>query len=315
MYCQATGAFMSGKNVLKLVLNAHGALYATLRYCRHPSILKRDFSTWLYRQLIQLKRLRPLNEQSSGERGIVVSLTSYGGRLDYAYLTVLSLLHQTVPPDRIVLWVDADTNPNAVPGSLKRLETYGLDIRYGCENLKGHKKYIWALREFSDSCVITVDDDVMYPSDTVESLMSAHAEHPEAVVGRRVHRMLLSAGKLAPYIEWEHEWSENGCPRSDLFATGVGGILYPPHCFGEGAFDLSSIQETGLGNDDIWLKANEVIYGRSVAWAPCGRVLPYKIVEDLDNGLYHGNVQGGGNDRHILAIERALGIDFADCVC
>ena len=305
---------METNTELRLGLKNPCSPHTLCRYMRHPSILRKDFTTWAYRQLIQVRKLRPLSMQTSGERGVVVSLTSYGERLDYVYLTVLSLMHQTMPPDRIVLWIDFDTDPNSVPDSLKRLEPYGLDIRYGCENLKGHKKYFWALREFSDSCVITVDDDVMYPAETVESLMTAHANYPEAVVGRRVHRMLLSDGKLVPYVDWDQEWSKDGLPRRDLLATGVGGVLYPPHCFGEKVFDLSAILDTGLGNDDIWLKANEVIYGRDVAWAPCDRPLPYKIVEDLDNGLCIENVLGGENDRHIHAIEEATGIDFADCV-
>ena len=305
---------MSGNNVLKRTLKNCAHSHVALPYRRRLSILRKDFTTWAYRQLIQARKLRPLSMRSSAKRGVVVSLTSYGERLDYAYLTVLSLMHQTMLPDRIVLWIDVDTDLAAVPESLKRLEPYGLDIRCGCENLKGHKKYFWALREFSDSCVITVDDDVMYPADTVESLMAAHANYPEAVVGRRVHRMLLSDGELAPYVDWDQEWSKDGRPRRDLFATGIGGILYPPRCFGEKAFDLNPILDTGLGNDDIWLKANEVIYGRDVAWAPCDRVLPYKIVEDLGNGLCIENVLGGENDRHIHAIEEATGIDFADCV-
>ena len=137
---------METNTELRLGLKNPCSPHTLCRYMRHPSILRKDFTTWAYRQLIQVRKLRPLSMQTSGERGVVVSLTSYGERLDYVYLTVLSLMHQTMPPDRIVLWIDFDTDPNSVPDSLKRLEPYGLDIRYGCENLKGHKKYFWALR-------------------------------------------------------------------------------------------------------------------------------------------------------------------------
>ena len=36
---------------------------------------------------------------------IVVSLTTYGNRIHEVYLTIESLLHQTVKPDRIILWL------------------------------------------------------------------------------------------------------------------------------------------------------------------------------------------------------------------
>ena len=222
-------------------------------------------------------------------------------------------MRQSVKPDRIILWLDIEEGSGAVPASLRGLESYGLDIRYGCENLKGHKKYFWALREFVDSCVITVDDDVMYPADTVGSLLTAHGRYPDAVVARRVNRMVVADDALAPYADWEFGWHEDDVPRDDLLATGVGGVLYPPRCFGDRAFDLGPIAGTGLGNDDLWLKANEIIEGRKVAWAPCEQIHPYAIVADQDDGLCDANVRGGGNDASIRVIERALGVSFASC--
>lgn len=301
---------MGAKGRLKLILKRVPHLYAACRYLRHPSVLKRDLGSLAYRRMLLSKGPVSLKDRS-GSPGVMVSLTSYGKRLGIVHLTVLSLMGQSVRPDRIVLWLDAEEG--AVPGSLKMLEKYGLDIRYGCEDLKGHKKYFWALREFADSCVITVDDDVMYPADTVESLLAAHGRYPDAVVARRVNRMVVADGALAPYADWEFEWHGDDVPRDDLLATGVGGVLYPPHCFGDLAFDLGPIAGTGLGNDDLWLKANEIIYGRKVAWAPCDLPHPYAIVPDQDDGLFDGNVQGGGNDVSIRAIERALGVSFAGC--
>ncbi|WP_322354172.1 hypothetical protein [Paratractidigestivibacter sp.] len=304
---------MTAKDDLKNVLKRLKPLYKACRYVRHPSVLKRRLDSWAYRWMLLLKG--PSSLSDAGEpSGVTVSLTSYGKRLNIVHLTILSLMRQSVRPDRIVLWLDVEEGSGAVPGSLRKLEGYGLDIRYGCEDLKGHKKYFWALREFADSCVITIDDDVMYPADTVESLVAAHKHFPDAVVARRVNRMVSADGELVPYAEWEFEWHECDVPRDDLLATGVGGVLYPPRCFGDQAFDLDPIESTGLGNDDLWLKANEIIEGRKVAWAPCERMHPHEIAAEQDDGLSVLNVQGGGNDASIKAIERALGVSFASCV-
>ena len=302
---------MIAKDDLKNVLKRFKPLYKACRYVRHPSVLKKRFDSWVYKRMLLLKSPSLISNESEPS-GAVVSLTSFGKRLDIVHLTILSLLRQSVRPDRIVLWLDVEEG--AVPDSLKKLEKYGLDIRYGCEDLKGHKKYFWALREFADLCVITVDDDVMYPADTVESLMAAHKRYPDAVVARRVNKMVVADGRLVPYADWEFEW--HGCnePRDDLLATGVGGVLYPPRCFGDRAFDLGPIAGTGLGNDDLWLKANEIIEGRKVAWVPCEHMHPHEIVADQDDGLSGFNVLCGGNDASIDAIERALGISFASCV-
>ena len=304
---------MVAKDDLKNVLMGFKPLYKACRYVRHPSVLKKCLDSWAYKRMLLLKG--PSSISNAGEpSGAVVSLTSYGKRLDIVHLTILSLMRQSVRPDRIVLWLDIEEGSSAVPDALRKLEEYGLDIRYGCEDLKGHKKYFWALREFADSCVITVDDDVMYPADTVESLLAAHNRYPDAVVARRVNRMVLADGALAPYADWEFEWHEDDAPRDDLLATGVGGILYPPRCFGDRAFDLGLITDTSFGNDDLWLKANEIIEGRKVAWVPCKRIRFHQIVADQDEGLNSFNVLCGGNDASMEAIERSLGISFASCV-
>ena len=302
---------MGAKDKSKAILKRCRPLYAACRYLRHPSVLKRDLDSRAYRRMLLSKGPVPL-KGGRDSIDVVVSLTSYGKRLGIVHLTILSLMRQSVRPDRIVLWLDAEEG--AVPESLKELEKYGLDIRYECEDLKGHKKYFWALREFADQCVITVDDDVMYPADTVASLMAAHKRYPDAVVARRVNRMVLAGGSLAPYVDWEFEWHEDDAPRDDLLATGVGGVLYPPHCFGDRAFDLGPIAGTGLGNDDLWLKANEIIDGRKVAWAPCRPIHPYSSVAGQDDGLFDFKGLGGGNDVSILAIERAIGVSFTSCV-
>ena len=302
---------MGAKDKLKAILKRCRPLYAVCRYLRHPSVLKRDLDFRAYRRMLVSKG--PVSLKGGRDSaGVVVSLTSYGKRLGIVHLTILSLMRQSVRPDRIVLWLDAEEG--AVPESLKELEKYGLDIRYECEDLKGHKKYFWALREFADQCVITVDDDVMYPADTVESLLAAHNRYPDTVVARRVNRIVVDDGRLAPYADWEFEWRGDDAPRDDLLATGVGGVLYPPHCFGDRAFDLGPIAGTGLGNDDLWLKANEIIDGRKVAWAPCRLIHPYSSVAGQDDGLFDFNGMGGGNDASILAIERAIGVSFASCV-
>lgn len=299
---------------LKTEVKSHRRLYRWCTYIRHPYVFRRDLEARSLRRGLLAAGPDELAIGSNVCNHVIVSLTSYGKRLGDVSLAVRSILRQSLKPDEVVLWIEEAADSSLVPADLKELESYGLDIRYGSKNLRGHKKYFWALREFSDSCVITIDDDVMYPSDTVESLMKAHERYPEAVVGRRVHRMTLIGDKLAPYVDWGFEWTESNAPRMDLMATGVGGILYPPHCFDAAAFDLDAIERTSLSNDDIWLKAQELMAGRGVAWAPCSIVHPYEIVPEQEDGLCDVNVGLGGNDKSISLVERELGISFADFI-
>lgn len=297
---------------LKKHIKCNRHLHRWCTYMRYPGLFRRDCKSWALKRKLVASDLKDLATNSCDCRRVVVSLTSYGRRLNNVDLAIRSILNQSVKPDIVVLWVEESEGSSLVPADLKELEKCGLDIRYDCEDLRGHKKYFWAMREFSDSCVITIDDDVMYPPDTIESLLSAHERYPDSVVGRRVHRMTLDGDSLAPYVNWDFEWSDGETPRMDLMATGVGGILYPPHCFDDSAFDLAVIKRTSLGNDDIWLKAQELLAGRDVVWAPCDLIHPYEIVSNQKDGLCDVNVGLGGNDRSIRLIEQELGISFSD---
>lgn len=303
---------MSLKSTVKARLKENLALYSLCRRILHPAIVIKDIrALTIKRKLLALDLSRYAIEEPESPH-IVISLTSYGERLNTVHLAIRSILRQSVKPDAVVLWVSEEENSVSVPKSLKALADNGVDIRYGCKDIKSHKKYYWALQEFENSCVITIDDDVMYPPDTIESLLAAHEKYPDAVAGRRVHRMTLDDGHLCPYNAWDMQWTGSSEPRFDLLATGVGGVLYPPHCFDAAVFDLRLIAETSMGNDDIWLKAHELLMGRRVVWAPCKMLHPYEIDDSDEHGLCKENVGCGGNDASIKIIERGLGIRFAD---
>lgn len=240
-----------------------------------------------------------LNETEKRERRIVVSLTSYPARFQSVHLCLKSLLLQSVKPDRIILWLGSDTAKEDLTEEMRRLEGYGVEYRFdGERNIKPHKKYYYAMQEFPEDIVITVDDDAVYPPKTIESLMKSYALHPDAVSARRVHKIALEQdGRVAAYKTWKKEYKKEKRASADLMAVGVGGILYPPHCLDERAFDIEKIQELCLDADDIWLKCMELLKGTKVVWVPCFFAHPPAL--QITDSLWQGNVAGDRNDRYL----------------
>lgn len=131
--------------------------------------IKRKWSSDNHLQLNKIKR----------DQKIIVSLTSYPKRIDTIWLTITSLFKQSMKPDLIVLWLAKSQfkTLDDLPESLKRLQKYGLQIKL-CDDLKSHKKYYYALKEFNEDIVILADDDMFYPNDTVETLYKMHLKYP-----------------------------------------------------------------------------------------------------------------------------------------
>ena len=71
---------------------------------------------------------------------IIVSLTSYSPRLKNLHLVIRSLLHQTLAPKQILLYLGADTKESDIPDTLTKLQKYNFRIKTGYEDLKPHKK-------------------------------------------------------------------------------------------------------------------------------------------------------------------------------
>lgn len=76
-----------------------------------------------------------------------MSLTSYPKRINVVWITIETLLQQTVKPDEVILWL-ADSQFKEIeelPEELKVLQKRGLIIRF-CDDLKSHKKYFYTMR-------------------------------------------------------------------------------------------------------------------------------------------------------------------------
>lgn len=116
------------------------------------------------------------------KKRIIISLTSYPKRIGDVWITIETLLRQTVKPDMIILWL-ADTQFNGIeslPKKLIDLQKSGLTIRF-CKDLKSHKKYFYTMQEYPEDLIILVDDDMFYPYDMIEKLLKLHYEYPQDI--------------------------------------------------------------------------------------------------------------------------------------
>lgn len=235
---------------------------------------------------------------------IVVSLTSFSARFEKLPLTLKSLLNQSVKPDKIIVWLDDNAK---ITYELQALQKYGITFRWKKEVIKPHKKYFYAMQEFSDSIIITVDDDLIYPPDLIKSLLKTWRKFPDCVCARRVHKITFDTqGRLNPYNDWILEYKKINEPSHELCATGVGGVLYPPHIFDEKVFNIDAINKFCLEADDIWLKWHELRLGVKVVWAKNSMVHPPVVLGSQSVALSKKNVQESKNDNFIENCQKEI---------
>ena len=156
--------------------------------------------------------------------------------------------------------------------------------------------------EYPEAIIITVDDDIWYPQDLIEKLLYSYLRYPFAVSAMRARRIAFDqAGNIAPYIEWDQENKTVGLPSYCLLATGVGGILYPPHCMHRELFNIEAIKTLCLYADDLWLKVMQILNGTPVVIADTPFTLQY-IDGTQENALWRSNITESRNDEQIARI-------------
>lgn len=227
---------------------------------------------------------------------IIVSLTSYPARIYNLHRVIKTLLIQNKKADKIILWLADSQFPQKekeLPQELLNLMQYGLEIRW-CEDLKPHKKYFYAMQEFPDDIVITVDDDVYYTPRLIELLYESYLKYPYAVSCMRANQIIINAGGDTDYKKWEPNYRK--CldePVMDLLPVGVGGVLYPPNSIPKEGFNEELIQELCLFQDDLWLKAMEVINNVPTVLVGSKEIVLDFIEEEQCEGLSNTvNVEG-----------------------
>lgn len=257
--------------------------------------------------------------ESNSQRRLVVTLTTFDKRIDDVYLCIESLLHQSLRPNRLMLWLSEEEFPRSrpLPAMLLRQQARGLEIHYCPRDIGPYKKLIPALSLCPNDLLVTVDDDVMYPVDTLDLLYRAHLHYPKAVVANHAHQLIRDRhGRVMPYRKWP-KGVQVSTPTSDVFPVGIGGVLYPPGALHPDVMKENIFMSQSPGADDIWFKAMAVKAGTLAFVAPNHRpwLKRYLFIESSQifalKRLNKCSVTG--NDAKLAAVFSTLGCHDGRC--
>lgn len=242
-----------------------------------------------------------INIENQRDKKIIVSMTSFPERMNKIHLCIEGLLRQSYKPDKIILYLANDQFENIeIPKKVLKLKDRGLEIRF-CDDLKPHKKYYYAIKDYPNDIIITVDDDAFYKGNLIKKLVESYERYPNAISCTRAHYITFDEkNKINPYNLWEYESSITNRESKLLFATGVGGVLYPPKSMSEELFNKENIVELCLYADDVWLKAMQLLKGTKVIKIPSKKTTFCIGIFGAENiSLFKSNVLENNNDQYI----------------
>lgn len=155
---------------------------------------------------------------------IIVTLTTWSKRMGNIPTVLNTIFAQTLPPDLVVLNLAYD---EVIPEEINcYLEKHSIEINR-VEDTKVYKKLIPTLKKYPNDCIISVDDDWLYPKGMIEDFVNMHNLFPEnpisgnreVVYGIQCHCGCASLTKARYFGDFLNQIDKDlikNCPSDDL---------------------------------------------------------------------------------------------------
>jgi hypothetical protein len=251
------------------------------------------------RQQAFIHKLLASADPSPGSR-IIVSLTTLPDRIGRLLPILESLLNQTRPPDEIVLAVPRfsirQQREYEIPADLSRMPRLRV---LQCEKDWGPAtKFIAVVQDElaagrSDTLIMVVDDDRIYPRNSLELYLHYHAQLPDAA-------LCFRGGPIPRSLNWRDCKIEFGVdlqtPKPTAVITGCGSYLIQPRFFDESLWDYSVAPKGAFYMDDMWISGclerrgvERYVIPASSMMRTALRQLGTMTLHDVPNGRRHNN--------------------------
>ena len=234
---------------------------------------------------------------------VIISLTTYPPRIDSVHNTLKSLLNQSIKAEKIILWLAEEDFPKGeedLPESLKEMREHGIIIGWYKSNLHSSLKLIPTLKKYSESIIVTADDDILYQEDWLLHLYISYIFNPSAIHCHRIHQVRIDRDKkVLPYNLWG--WTvRTRIPSYCNFLTGVGGVLYPPHSLDEDVFREDLYMKLCPTGDDIWFWAMALLHGTKIQQVWFSTSSLDFVDGTQDTAMWKDNVKGENHNDEMI---------------
>ena len=227
------------------------------------------------------------------DKKIIATLTTFPARINTVWITIETIMRQSIKPDEIILWLAKDQfdGMDSLPDNLTKLCSRGLTIKF-CDDLKSYKKFYYTFKHYPNDLVITFDDDMFYPKNTISTLLKLSRQYPNDTIS------ITAQSVPEDLSELPSEWcflSEQAISSNRAQAYTGSGTLFHPNMYDKLLFEKYIFQDIAPLADDLWMYAIGLVSNIKVTTPPKYHAFPITIWNTNEHSLFSQNGANGGN--------------------
>lgn len=232
-----------------------------------------------------------------------IGLATYPARLKSLERTLQTLIMQKFE-SRIPIYVVVEKQDFPRYSNLKeKYSNYGIQFISNNREMRSFNKYFPAtLKALTHIKYITADDDIIYPSNWVRTLVTLSQMYPNNIVGLRGCEVPSDPRNFQKYLMWKTV-TETTAGNRIMLNSGAG-ILFPPGTLKDILKKEDVIKSHFASSDDIYLWY--FLYGRGATFLCSKSIEIVNWPKSQSTSLWRDNVPGGGND---LTLRKLLQFD------
>lgn len=193
---------------------------------------------------------------------VIVSVASWRPRFQTLVKNLQSLVNQDYINKQIILNIHKEDEPFLTEDIVSFCTSNKVFINIiDSLNLHSHNKYYYVMQKYRDTPIITVDDDFIYDSKLVSSLMNDYTSSDKNyIICPTCLQITSNNGKLLTFREMQIiSKLDTSAPTLYNWARGGGGVLYPPNILNIDTDTYKEFIDSNLlYDDDCYLKVREI---------------------------------------------------------
>lgn len=190
---------------------------------------------------------------------IILSMTTIPSRKSRLEENIESLLNQTYKFDKLVINIDDNFSQEDINWYKKFAKKDNrIEIGFGETKWRSCNKLLPTLKKYHEDIIITIDDDIYYPNETIERLINKHNSFNNCIIAHEVNPI---------YVDKEHK-TVIYLNDFDIMLEQISYCkylsncaLFPPHSFDN--TDLYNYEKmiycTQGNHDELWFWINSTL--------------------------------------------------------